>query len=335
MNAVTFQPKNTPAIGSAVAGDLGTWSITSVERDTGISKDTLRMWERRYGFPSPNRDAGGERAYPADQIEKLRLIKRLIDMHFRPGKIMALDIAALHEMAAQAHPVASTAAPDNQHALSEYLNLIKTHQIDTFRRALAENIAKNGIGSTIRDIIAPMTYLVGEAWRSGELQIYEEHMFTESIQIVLRNAIHSVPRQSRSPRVLLTTFPQEPHGLGLLMAEAMFVLDGCSTLSLGTQTPMWDIVQAALRQKAEIVALSFSASMNRQQVVDSLRELRHQLPPSIEIWAGGSNPALGRRVAEGVVIAQGLDGITNEVSRWRKLHGVASGMIVQNPPRIQ
>jgi alkanesulfonate monooxygenase SsuD/methylene tetrahydromethanopterin reductase-like flavin-dependent oxidoreductase (luciferase family) len=61
--------------------------------------------------------------------------------------------------------------------------------------------------------------------------------------------------------------------------------------------------------------------MNRQQVQDGLRELRHQLPPSIEIWAGGSSSALTRRVADGVICTQSLDDIVNEVSRWRQLHG--------------
>lgn len=28
-------------------------SIAAVERDTGLTKDTLRVWERRYGFPTP------------------------------------------------------------------------------------------------------------------------------------------------------------------------------------------------------------------------------------------------------------------------------------------
>ena len=36
-------------------------SIAAVERDTGLGKDTLRVWERRYGFPQPLRDAFGER----------------------------------------------------------------------------------------------------------------------------------------------------------------------------------------------------------------------------------------------------------------------------------
>ncbi|MDQ5941447.1 MAG: MerR family transcriptional regulator, light-induced transcriptional regulator, partial [Pseudomonadota bacterium] len=62
------------------------FTIGAVERDTGLAKDTLRVWERRYGFPQPERDANGERLYPAAQVERLRLIKRLMDQGFRPGK---------------------------------------------------------------------------------------------------------------------------------------------------------------------------------------------------------------------------------------------------------
>lgn len=297
------------------------WNITSVERDTGISKDTLRMWERRYSFPRPNRDAIGERLYPLEQVEKLRIIKRLIDSRFRPGKIIGLDLAALYELANQTGGAAAAEPQHNEALVAEFMAMIKTHQIEAFRRGLAEYIAKNGIVKTINDIIAPLTYNVGEAWRSGTLEIFEEHLFTESVQVVLRNAINTVPRQTKHPRVLLTTFPQEPHGLGILMAESIFALEGCSTLSLGVQTPMWDIVQAATRQKVDIVALSFSVAMNRQQVQDGLRELRHQLPPSIEIWAGGSSAALSRRVADGVICTQKLDDIVSEVKRWRQLHG--------------
>jgi len=43
------------------------FAIGSVERDTGIGRDTLRVWERRYGFPSPERNNKGERVYTADQ----------------------------------------------------------------------------------------------------------------------------------------------------------------------------------------------------------------------------------------------------------------------------
>ena len=39
----------------------------------GISPNTLRSWERRYGFPQPHRSAGGHRQYSLTEIEALRL----------------------------------------------------------------------------------------------------------------------------------------------------------------------------------------------------------------------------------------------------------------------
>ena len=55
------------------------WTIAEVERETGLAKDTLRVWERRYGFPTPERDAQGERRYDEAQVQRLRWIKRLLD----------------------------------------------------------------------------------------------------------------------------------------------------------------------------------------------------------------------------------------------------------------
>src|SRR5208283_418278 len=95
-------------------------------------------------------------------------------------------------------------------------------------------------------------------------------------------------------------FPRESHGLGLLMAEAFFALEGCRCISLGVQTPVPDIVRAAKMQKVDIVALSFSDSMNANQVIGGLAELRAQLPPNFEIWVGGNCSILERRPLDGV-----------------------------------
>ena len=61
---------------------------------------------------------------------------------------------------------------------------------------------------------------------------------------MLRGAIATIP-SSTARRVLLTTFPQEPHGLGVLMAEAMFALEGACCVPLGVHTPVREIVAGA------------------------------------------------------------------------------------------
>src|SRR5512135_2440806 len=85
--------------------------IAAVERDTGLSKDTLRVWERRYGFPQPARDANGERVYPSEQVDKLRLLKRLMDQGHRPGKIAERSIEQLQALAEAGNGRAGPAAP--------------------------------------------------------------------------------------------------------------------------------------------------------------------------------------------------------------------------------
>src|SRR6266704_4968335 len=117
---------------------------------------------------------------------------------------------------------------------------------------------KQGLQRFVLDTITPLNQAVGTAWMHGELQVFEEHLYTEQLQVALRTAINAFPRQTCVPKVLLTTFPGEQHGLGLLMVEAMLVPEGVQCISLGTQTPIDDIRNAALAHKVHVVALSFS-----------------------------------------------------------------------------
>ena len=75
------------------------FAIGTVERDTGIGRDTLGIWERRYGFPTPKRNDKGERVYSAKQIRRLQRIRQELDQGLRPGKVVPLDDEALNKLA--------------------------------------------------------------------------------------------------------------------------------------------------------------------------------------------------------------------------------------------
>ena len=297
-------------------------SIAAVERDTGLSKDTLRVWERRYGFPRPQRDGFGERAYPLEQVEKLRVVKRLMDAGHRPGRIVDQPIESLLELgesrgaAPQALGGAELVpAPD----LRAYVDLVRTHDVDAQRRRLMLAQLRLGLERFVAELVAPLNALVGDSWMRGHLEIFEEHLYTEALNGVLRTAIAALPPPDAGarPRVLLTTFPHETHGLGLLMAEALLRLDGCRCVSLGTQTPVWDIVLAATAQRSDVVALGFSSVLTPSVVLEGLAELRGKLPRSVEIWAGGSAPVLSRRPTPGVIALPTLADIGEATRRWR------------------
>ncbi len=283
--------------------------IAAVERDTGLSKDTLRVWERRYGFPQPVRDASDERLYPPDQVERLRLITRLLSAGQRPGRVVPLPLAELQRLVQQIAPAESI--EDANPELQAILSLVRRHEALDLRRTLNQAVMRLGLGRFLTEILAPMNVQIGEAWVRGEIQVFEEHMYTESVTAVLRGALGSTAAMPvpGMPRVLLTTLPQETHVLGLLMAETLLVLEGCECVSLGAQTPVAEIVHAAYANRAQIVGLSFSPSFNAQLLQRGLQELRTRLPAEVQIWAGGSHPALQRRLPDGVVAVPRLEDI--------------------------
>jgi methanogenic corrinoid protein MtbC1 len=305
---------------------LITLSIAAVERDTGLSKDTLRVWERRYGFPMPARDAIGERAYSLEQVDKLRVLKRLLDAGHRPGRIVPLPLDALQQLAGQTvdQPTRMVDAAMDTGDLRAHLALIRGHDVSGLRSELTHLLLRVGVARFVVEVMAPLATAIGDAWLRGQIEIFEEHMVTEMMQGVLRQAIASIPEPAAQarPRVLLSTFPGEAHGMGLLMAEAMLALEGCRCISLGVQTPLWDTVLAAQAYRADIVALSFTGIMSPNQVVDGLTELRAKLPASTHVWAGGSAPVLHRRRVEGVLPLATLDRLPAELQRWRAVSAV-------------
>ena len=304
-----------------------TLSIAAVERDTGLSKDTLRVWERRYGFPTPGRDGIGERAYTLAEVEKLRVIKRLLDAGHRPGRIVPLPIEALQQLTEQTvdQPLRSVETLLASADLRAHLALIRGHDVASLRSELARLLARHGVARFVVDVIGPLNAAVGDAWLRGQMEIFEEHAYTELVQSVLRQAVAGIPDAAAegSPRVLLSTFPGEPHGMGLLMAEAMFALEGCRCVSLGVQTPLWDIMRAAQAYKADIVALSFTGCTAPNQVVDGLTELRSKLPARVGVWAGGSAPVLHRRRIDGVLPLSSFEPLAAELQRWRSASAAA------------
>lgn len=290
------------------------FNIAAVERDTGLSKDVLRMWERRYGFPIPDRDGNGERSYPAAQVDRLRLIKRLMDLGHRPGKLMTMPTEMLNALAPRRSPPAGRA--DAADDLGELLNLIKQHDAPGYRQAMQQRLARQGLQRFVQDTVARLTRRVGEAWEDGSFEVFEEHLFTELTKRLLRQSIAALPGGGQRPRVLLTSVPDEAHVLGLLMVETLLALEGAECIPLGTQMPLLDIGRAAAAHRADIVALSFSTAFPQRQIPGLLQQLRQLLPAPVALWAGGGG-ILRVTVSEGVSLLHSLDDALAALADWR------------------
>ncbi|WP_313706921.1 MerR family transcriptional regulator [Massilia sp.] len=290
-------------------------SIAAVERETRLSKDVLRVWEKRYGFPTPERDANGERCYPREQVERLRLMKRLMDQGLRPGRLARLPAGELAALLARAPAAPGRDAGQENAPLDDLLATLERDPA-TLQDALQQHLVRQGLDRFVEDIAAPLTAAVGTGWQEGRFDVADEHFYTEVMTRVLRQAIAALPAAGRAPKILLTTLAGETHGLGLMMAEALLALDDASCISLGTDTPLPSILRAAAMHEADIVALSFSAAYPRRQLAASLQELRALLPPQVALWAGGAGIG-GLAPIDNLVLLPTLDSGRQALARWR------------------
>ncbi len=292
------------------------FTISTVERDTGLAKDTLRVWERRYGFPSPERDVNGERLYSAPQVERLRLIKRLMDQGFRPGRLMKVEDAEL--LALSAGPLHAQAGTDDE-TLTEIIGRIRSNDVVALRSTLTQTLHRQGLQRFVLETVPLLNTAVGDAWMRGQIEVFEEHLYTEQMQTLLRQAIIALPAGPGRPCVMLTTVSEEQHVLGLLMSECLLTLEGANCISLGTQTPLADIARAARAHAVDIVALSFSSAFPSRQAGPLLAQLRTMLPDTIALWAGGGGCPRNAEI-NGVCIIDSLAGILDELAAWRAAH---------------
>ncbi|WP_371875569.1 MerR family transcriptional regulator [Duganella aceris] len=74
-------------------------------RMAGLPVETLRVWERRYGVSDAGRSPHGQRLYSADQVRRLNLIKRVVDLGHAIGTVAQLSETQLRDLAGTAQPV--------------------------------------------------------------------------------------------------------------------------------------------------------------------------------------------------------------------------------------
>jgi len=79
----------------------GKYRIGTVAQLTGLTADTIRMWERRYATVSPLRSEGGTRLYGDEEVTRLQLMRALTETGDPIGAIAKLPTPTLRDRLAR------------------------------------------------------------------------------------------------------------------------------------------------------------------------------------------------------------------------------------------
>ncbi len=259
--------------------------IRVASRLTGIAADTLRIWERRYGFPKPVRDAAGVRVYTEQDLERLRLIARATKLGCRPGDAIRMDADDLTKLLTETSGLRPETTEELPH-LDTLLDLLQNDDLTSLSQTLERLATSLGSEAFVIDVAAPLVDRVGARWQAAQLSVYQEHLFTQILSAQHRALLCSYSRNT-GPSVLLATFPRERHFLGMEMVALFLAGRGARVHLLGPDIPPAQILAATKALSVRALCIGISAASPPGAAGEFLKELCQSMPDTVALWVGG------------------------------------------------
>jgi len=315
---VVSRDPNTGADSDAVHEDgLDTlWPMGAVTRRTGIGEHTLRAWERRFGFPTPERLPSGHRRYTQAQVQQLLLINAALALGYRAGDVVPLDIDQIEALLRQ-HEAVDAAVPETRDDdwLRGVLDASRRFDRAALTSLLQRETIRLGVPRFVRERVAPTLHSIGELWADGGLGIRHEHFFSEVLEDHLRVLRSPLESTAKGRPVVLATLPDEHHGLGLQIVALLVSAHERSVRILGPHTPIEEIVEASGAMDAVAVGISISLFAVDDRTVAAVEELRDRLPPGVQLWVGGAGAERLEGLPENVRVVTRLELLEQELAR--------------------
>jgi methanogenic corrinoid protein MtbC1 len=266
-------------------------SIGSLAKASGVTVETLRNWERRYGFPEPVRLSSGHRRYPWTLSSRLRLIRRAIEIGYKPS----FAVLAAEDELTTVLDEASSHLIENDHTeqsldgeVAGWLDCVERMEGANLEGQLRRSWSRHGAYVFILDLAVPFLREVGDRWFNQSLSVAHEHFASDVLESFLSSEWRRNSLRASGPRVVLANFEGDFHSLGLHMAAVFLTLSRARVIFLGQNTPLDDIVRASREPEVEAVVIGLSKASDVQASNKHLKELRMRTKSKIHLLVGGN-----------------------------------------------
>ena len=258
-------------------------NIQQLSLEVSIGVDTLRVWERRFGFPVPERNSRGHRRYPDQQIEELRVIKSLQLLGFQPSKIFKISANERRELLQLLQKEQSSVGTGNEIA-RRLTTRLGPDEID---RELRQQFQRLGLEGFIYQIAVPLIQVLDRGWTDHSISIAREHLVSDRLETLLKEQLKTVVAGESGSMMLFLTLSGERHKLGLLISALLFQQQGIGCIFLNEEIPLSEVPTLAEDLGVAAVAVSFSAHYSSRRAKRDLASLRNIMSPQIKLVAGG------------------------------------------------
>jgi DNA-binding transcriptional MerR regulator len=257
------------------------YRIGAAAKLTGITVDTLRAWERRYGAVVPERGAR-RRGYDQADIERLILLRRAVEQKHSISSVAKLSNEEINRLLVTDR----TAMGGSSELLRPIFAAIEDFDYCELNEQLGRMAAVLPAQDLVAQVVLPLMREIGDRWHTGHLSIAQEHMVSSQIHHLLGTLMRLHRPAKNSIKMVFTTPEGESHSLGILAAAMLAAGAGLSPVYLGPSLPPREIFFAVRRSKAKAVVLQITDTTvsTNAQIVKTIEGL----PPGVELWLGGN-----------------------------------------------
>jgi DNA-binding transcriptional MerR regulator/methylmalonyl-CoA mutase cobalamin-binding subunit len=290
------------------------YRIKTLAKLTGISRNTITAWERRYGLLEPEHDASGYRVYTDADVDRLRRVKALLDEGYQIGEVVSMLQGAAVPPPAPTPTPGPTGLDEVRAALRDRLMAFDRTGTDEVHARLLEVSFRQRID----EVYMPLLRETGDAWVAGNASIAQEHFISAWVREQLVTMLKSLEQGPRSgPLVVCAGYPGEVHELGLLAVAVHMALRGHRLLYLGANLPADELVAMAKDRPAEIICQSVIYQRDPEELLAYAEDLRRRIDERVLIIFGGPGVAtLEDHSMEGVLFCPNFDQL---LDRWDQL----------------
>lgn len=230
-----------------------------------VSESTIKRWADA-GLLKCQKTVGGHRKFDIDEVSRFQSRNGPVASQRR---VLKADGDATDDLEA------ILAAPD----FSRLAQLYKERSLAGQERAVAALVTQaflHDISMTTicEKIIRPAMWEIGELWREGKVQVFEEHLATFATVQALTELQALVPRKRAQNRLALVGCAEgEFHQVATLMVRHLLEAEGWKVISLGTHTPLFSFNDAINKFKPELVCISTTMVDNLERVARDFNAL--------------------------------------------------------------
>lgn len=290
-------------ISAALLIAMAVFTIKDLENLSGIKAHTIRVWEQRYNFLSPQRSDTNIRYYSNEELQKILNVALLNKYGFKISYIDKMSETEINEKILSL----AQAQAQQERVVNELISSMTDLRMDDFESRINDYIKTSGIEKTIMQILFPFLERIGILWLTSHINPAQEHLVSNMIRQKIIAGIDGARKEPRSAKTVLLFLPEgEHHEMGLLFIHYLLKTRGVKVLYLGANIPLKDVAYVASLKNPDILYSHLTSCCDNFNFDRFILNLHNRMPGQEVVISGLMTQAYKKKLPPAISFKKSL-----------------------------